>query len=134
LPQESLFIDGTLRENLIWDSACEQPDEIMNELLKNLNASDFLLKRDITLDTDIHHFKFSFSGGELQRIAIARALLRNPKLLILDEATSALDVTNEDIIFNYLKKISSEITIIIVTHKSRLLKYCDHIITLPADR
>ena len=70
------------------------------------------------------------SGGQKQRIGIARALANNAKLLILDEATSALDKKTEDYIFDTIKKISHEKSIIIISHNKKILNYCNNIYCL----
>lgn len=66
-------------------------------------------------------------GGQLQRIAIARALYKKSELLILDESTNSLDNENESDIFEFLKKLKKELTIIIISHKSENLSICDKI-------
>ena len=70
------------------------------------------------------------SGGQRQRIGIARALYKNPKILILDEATSALDVKTESNLIDGLRSIQNKITIVTVTHKIDTLKHCDKIIKM----
>ena len=70
------------------------------------------------------------SGGQIQRIGIAREIYREPELLILDEATNSLDQENETIIFNNLKQLKRKITIIIISHSKNTLKICDNILDL----
>ena len=70
------------------------------------------------------------SGGQLQRIGIARALYRNPKLLILDEATNALDITTEKKLFNSLKNNFSDLCVICITHRVSAMKECENIFHL----
>ena len=70
------------------------------------------------------------SGGQVQRLGIARAIYRQPKILILDEATNALDEENEKLIIDLLNSMREKITIIIITHKKSLLKNCDKIIKI----
>ena len=72
----------------------------------------------------------NLSGGQIQRVGIARALYKNPSILILDEPTTGLDVTTELKIMETLKKINKDITIIMVTHKAELLKYCNKVFHL----
>jgi ATP-binding cassette, subfamily C, bacterial len=130
LPQESLFIDGTIRENLVWDAQRNISDDELWNVLRSVNAEVFLKKKVMDLETDVTNFKYSFSGGELQRLALARVLLRKPRLLILDEATSALDEHNEDIIIDVLKELKKSTTIIFVTHKKRLQDSFDWVVKL----
>ena len=70
------------------------------------------------------------SGGQLQRIGIARALYKDAKVLFLDEVTSSLDEETEKKIFELIKKLSSKVTIIMITHKKKLADKCDNIINL----
>lgn len=130
LPQESLFIDGTIRENLVWDTHFEISDSDIEFTLNEVNAFGILANKNLTLDSEILNYKYSFSGGELQRLALARVLLRKPKLLILDEATSALDEKNEDTIVDLMKSLKTDTTIVFVTHKKRLIEQFDEIIDL----
>jgi len=80
-----------------------------------------------------HHRRrpgINFSGGERQRISLARALLRKPQLLVLDEATSALDRQNEAHIQSALEKLKSELTIVVIAHRSSTIQNADHVVTL----
>ena len=74
------------------------------------------------------------SGGERQRIALARALLKHPSLLILDEATSALDVDNEARVRDAIEKLHGDLTVIIIGHRLPTLEYADQVIVLEAGR
>ena len=71
-----------------------------------------------------------FSGGERQRLALARALYKNPKILIMDEPTSALDKNAEEIFINSLKKLKGTLTIIIISHKVSILNSCDKVLKI----
>jgi ATP-binding cassette subfamily C protein len=130
LPQDSFFIDGTIRENLIWDSGNSLTDEKLFELLKQVNADQLVSSQKQGLDTFIANYQYHFSGGERQRLALVRVLIRNPKLLLLDEATSALDPTNESQIMECLLHLKKEVTIVFVTHRQNLRTYFDQIIDL----
>ena len=128
LPQDSFFVDGTIRENLLWDSRHHFTDEEIEEILRQVNIYDLIMKQQRGLDTVIANYQFYFSGGERQRLALARALLRKPQLLLLDEATSSLDMENEQIIIDCLLRLRKEITIVFVTHHRYLVNYFDHTI------
>ena len=130
LPQDSFFIDGTIRENLVWDSTHNLDDDEIMAVLKQVNAYDLVMKQNEGLDTFIANYQFYFSGGERQRMALARAILRKPKLLLLDEATSSLDAENERIIIACLLKLKNEITIVFVTHHHYLVEHFDYTIDL----
>ncbi|MDP1573858.1 MAG: ATP-binding cassette domain-containing protein [Coxiellaceae bacterium] len=74
------------------------------------------------------------SGGERQRLALARALLRKPGILLLDEAPSGLDVYHEEIIYHTLKKLKGRMTIILIAHRFNTIRAADHIIVLEAGK
>jgi ATP-binding cassette subfamily C protein len=130
LPQDAFFIDGSLRDNLIWDSGREIADDQLYEILRTVNADTLVRTLPQGLDTIIANYQFHFSGGERQRLALARVLLREPKLLILDEATSSLDPANERQIMECLVSLKESVTIIFVTHRINLIKYFDKVIEL----
>ena len=72
----------------------------------------------------------NLSGGEKQRVAIARAIIRNPNILLCDEPTGNLDESNGNLVFNYLKELSKDRTVIVVTHNPDLARQCDYVYTL----
>ena len=121
LPQDSFFIDGTLRENLVWDSGSGITDEEILDVLGQVNATHLVKRFRKGLDAFIVNYPFTFSGGECQRLALARVLLRKPSLLLLDEATSSLDAENETVIMEVIAKLKGKITIVFVTHRESLL-------------
>jgi ATP-binding cassette subfamily C protein len=130
LPQDSFFIDGKIRDNLIWDAGERPDDKHLYEILKIVNAEDLVKKQKQGLDSYIVNYQYHFSGGERQRLALARVLLRNPSLLLLDEATSSLDFENEAQIMKCLSDLKKRVTIIFVTHRENLRPYFDKIISL----
>jgi ABC-type multidrug transport system fused ATPase/permease subunit len=130
LPQDSFFIDGTLRENLVWDSGGGITDEEIWSVLEQVNATHLVKRFGNGLDAFIVNYPFTFSGGECQRLALARVLLRRPSLLLLDEATSSLDAENEAIIMEVLVKLREKITIVFVTHRESVVRWFDAVIKL----
>ena len=122
--QESLILDGTIKENLFFN---ENPDidmKKLKEIIKITDLEEFLENSKFGLDTVINEKGSNISGGQIQKISLARALNFNPKLLILDEATSALDLESENKILNSLKKINN-LTCIIISHRRETLAFCD---------
>jgi ATP-binding cassette subfamily C protein len=130
LPQESFFIDGTLRENLVWDSGDDISDREIMEVLEQVNAVQLVRRFRKGLDAFIVNYPFTFSGGECQRLALARVLLRKPSLLLLDEATSSLDPENETAIMEVLASLKKKVTIVFVTHRESVSKWFDSVIML----
>jgi ATP-binding cassette subfamily C protein len=130
LPQDSFFIDGTLRENMVWDSGGEISDDEISDVLGQVNALHLVNRFRKGLDAFIVNYHFAFSGGECQRLALARVLLRKPSLLLLDEATSSLDAENEAMIMEVLARLKEKITIVFVTHRESVTRWFDTVIKL----
>lgn len=130
LPQDSMFVDGTIRENLVWDSSQEVSNEHIFKCLTLVRGEKLVSSQKQGLDTHIVNYQYHFSGGERQRLALARILIRNPRFLLLDEATSALDPESEKQIMECLAQLKSNVTIVVVTHRRYLKPYFDWIIDL----
>lgn len=90
VPQKALLFKGTIRSNLLWGNE-NATEEDMIMALKRSQSYDFVMEKDNGLDADVAQNGKNFSGGQKQRLSIARALVRNPEILILDDSSSALD-------------------------------------------
>ena len=130
LPQDPFFIDGTLRENLVWDSGGEITDEEIMSVLEQVNASHLVARFRKGLDAFVVNWHTSFSGGECQRLALARVLLRKPSVLLLDEATSSLDAENEATVMEVLARLKEKVTIVFVTHRESVTRWFDEVIKI----
>ncbi len=163
LPQDPFFIDGTLRENLVWDSTPGagggglpgergirtggEDDEARNRVsggdagtgigdeeimavLEQVNAAHLVKRFRKGLDAFVVNYQTAFSGGECQRLALARVLLRKPSVLLLDEATSSLDAENEATVMEVLAKLKERVTIVFVTHRESVTRWFDEVIKI----
>ena len=128
--QSQFLLDATIAENLAWGMG-EVPEE---ELLASLDGASAGFVRELPdgLATPMGEAGRQFSGGEKQRIAMARALLRDPDLLILDEVTSALDLENASAILETVERLRGSCTILVLGHDPRLLAMADQVVTLGA--
>jgi ATP-binding cassette subfamily C protein len=124
VPQETFLIDGTVRQNLLWAQPGAGDADLWDALTKAA-ADRFVRDLPQGLDTLIGERGVLVSGGERQRLSIARALLRRPRLLVLDEATSSLDTVNEHRIREALEALHHQLTIVIITHRLSTIRHAD---------
>lgn len=129
--QDTQLFAGTIRENLLFVNPTATDDEIL-DVLKKASCNTLLARADNGLDTLIGEGGVKVSGGEKQRLSIARALLRHPHLLIFDEATSSLDSLTEEEITNTIKEVSSqqEQITVLIAHRLSTIMHADRIYVL----
>jgi ATP-binding cassette subfamily C protein len=129
VPQETFFFHDTIRANMLWANPAASEADLW-EALDTAAAGDFVKQLPNGLDTVIGDRGILLSGGERQRIALARALLRKPQLLLLDEAISAIDSQNEQRIQQAIQSLQGKLTVVIIAHRPSTLHWADHIIEL----
>ncbi len=131
--QENYYFRGTVRENIALTKPNATFEEIVNASIL-AGADEFVKKLPQGYDTLLQENASNLSGGQKQRLAIARALLSNPSIMILDEATSALDAESEAIVQENLGKIARNRTMIIISHRLSILSTCDKILVMDNGR
>ena len=127
--QETYLFNGTIRENLLYAN----PDATENDLIeacKKANIYDFIEKQELGLDTMVGNRGLKLSGGEKQRISIARVLLKDPALLVFDEATSALDSISENKIQEAIDPLIASRTSILIAHRLSTILAADEILVV----
>ena len=124
VPQDTFLFHDTLRANLLWAKPDAKKEEI-NQSLRFAAAEEFISGLPKGLETIVGDRGVLVSGGERQRLALARALLRKPSLLILDEATSSLDSENEKRIQNAIEKFHGKMTILVISHRLSTIREAD---------
>ena len=128
--QDVTLFEGSVRDNLtLWEPA---PDEAVRAALRDASIDSEILHREGGLDAPLQEGARNLSGGQRQRLEIARALVRNPALLILDEATSALDPTSESAVESNLR--ARHITCLVVAHRLSTVRDADEIVVLEGGR
>lgn len=131
VPQKPTILNGTLRQNIAYGlDKSEICDKLIWNCLKLAQLEEFKYNLPEGLDTNLNEQGINLSGGQLQRIAIARAFYNNPKILILDEATSAIDTINEKKLQATITKIKKKYTIFLIAHRISTIKICDEIIVI----
>jgi ABC-type multidrug transport system fused ATPase/permease subunit len=129
VPQDAVLFNMSIRDNILW-AQDDATDETFAEALRLANAQMFIDEFPDGVDTLAGDRGVRLSGGQIQRIALARAILRRPELLILDEATSALDSQSETLIQDAIAEIARDTTIIVVAHRLSTVKMADTIVVL----
>lgn len=127
--QETYLFNGTIRENLLYAKPNATDDEIM-DACKKANIADFILNQEKGLDTMVGNRGLKLSGGEKQRLSIARVLLKNPALLIFDEATASLDSISEKKIQDAINPIIDSRTSILIAHRLSTILAADEILVI----
>ena len=126
VPQQSILFSGTIRDNITYGMN-HISDERMDQVVKAANLEELIASLPEGLDTHITEHGNSLSGGQRQRISIARAFVRNPRILILDEATSALDTISEKKIQEAIHNLVQNRTTLIVAHRLSTIRAADRI-------
>jgi ATP-binding cassette subfamily C protein len=129
--QDAFLFHERVRRNLAW----VRPDVTEAEMwsaLERVDGAENVRRMERGLDTALGERGALLSGGERQRIALARAILRRPQLLVLDEATSAIDVDGERIVLERLCGLHPRPTIVLIAHRAESLALCDRILRFEA--
>lgn len=131
--QEAILFNDSFRNNIAFgvDNAT---DEQIADAAKIANAYDFIMQSELQFDTNIGDRGGRLSGGQRQRVSIARAILKNPPILILDEATSALDTESERLVQDALERLMKTRTTIAIAHRLSTIKNADEICVLHEGR
>ena len=129
VPQDTVLFNDTIHYNISYGDPKASEDDIINAA-KNADIHDFVISLPDGYETIVGERGLKLSGGEKQRVAIARTFLKNPKILFFDEATSALDSTTEKEIQKNLENISKNKTTLIISHRLSTTAYADNIIVL----
>lgn len=128
--QSGQTVKGSIRDNICYGLDREVSDEELTGAAKLALAHDFIMEKENGYDTQIGSFDSKLSGGELQRLAIARIILKKPQVLIMDEATSGIDVVNEAEVLKALRSLMKDKTVVMVSHDMELVRNADHIVVL----
>lgn len=131
--QEAILFNASFKDNIRFGKTEATDEEIVNAA-KIANAYDFITKSENGFDTNIGDRGGRLSGGQRQRVSIARAILKNPPILILDEATSALDTESERLVQDALEKLMKTRTTVAVAHRLSTIKHADEICVLHEGR
>jgi ATP-binding cassette subfamily B protein/subfamily B ATP-binding cassette protein MsbA len=129
--QDTHFFDGSVFDNISFGKRGATREEVI-EAAKKAHAHDFITAKELGYDTLMGEGATTFSGGEKQKLALARAILRNPSILILDEFTSQIDAASENDIHEVLKDFVKGRTVFLITHKLHTLEIADRIVVMDA--
>ena len=131
VPQNNFLLNDTIKKNVAFGISEEEIDQ--NKLNRALELSNLLndfKSSKLSLETVVGQKGLQISGGQAQRISIARSLYENPEIIVFDEATNSLDQSTENEILQNLLKLKHSKTIILITHNKKILKFCDKVISI----
>lgn len=135
VPQDIFICDGSIKNNIAFGISNEDIDhELLHESIRKAGLTEVVQNLPLGIDTNLKEKGVRLSGGQIQRIGIARALYYKPKIIFFDEATSALDGKTEQKVMQSIDSISIDTTIIIIAHRLNTIKKCDQIIHLADGR
>lgn len=129
VPQKSVLFAGTIRSNMQWGKP-DATDEEIFAALEIAQAKDVVLKKEKGLDTEVEQGGKNFSGGQRQRLTIARALVKQPEILILDDSSSALDFATDAALRMAIGSMKHKPTLFIVSQRTSAIQYADKIVAL----
>lgn len=133
VPQETVLFNASVKQNILY-GRLDASDEEVYAAAKAANALEFIERMPLGMETIIGERGNALSGGQRQRISIARAILKDPKILILDEATSALDTESEKLVQEALDRLLKNRTAIVIAHRLSTIKDADRIVVLQQGR
>ena len=134
IPQHIFIFNDSIKANIALGIAPEKIDkERICKVIEMAQLSDFVSQQPQGVDTIVGDHGIKLSGGEQQRLGIARALYRDPEILVMDEATSALDNTTENEFMSAIDSLTGQKTIIIIAHRLTTVENCDKVIDLQQD-
>lgn len=133
VPQRAVLFKGTIRDNMKWGKGDATDEEILSAI-EIAQASDVVKSKDNGLDEEVEQGGKNFSGGQRQRLTIARALVKKPEILILDDSASALDYATDANLRKSIKNLDYKPTVFIVSQRTSSIRHADKIIVLDAGK
>ena len=133
VPQRAVLFKGTIRDNMKWGKGAATDEEILSAI-EIAQASDVVKSKDNGLDEEVEQGGKNFSGGQRQRLTIARALVKKPEILILDDSASALDYATDANLRKSIKNLDYKPTVFIVSQRTSSIRHADKIIVLDAGK
>ena len=134
IPQQTYLFNGSIKDNICFSKNSPIDNKSFNDAVNMAQLRDLINYSPQKENTQVGERGMLLSGGQTQRIALARCLYKNPEILILDEATSSLDEINEKKILESIKQLKGKKTIIIVSHRDSTLSFCDRIMYLSKNK
>lgn len=133
VPQKAVLFRGTIRSNLLWGKEDATDDELW-QALKEAQAKEFVAEKEGGLDAPVSQNGKNFSGGQRQRLTIARALVRKPSILILDDSSSALDYATDAALRSAIRDLNYHPTVFLISQRTASLQHADRILVLDDGR